>query len=82
MRAFSKHWIIGLNGELVCGDSDDPFRTWMNELRRTGTVKGDDTKHVPFPERREPRVENSVSDLIERTFGKVRLKPSSGGDEP
>jgi hypothetical protein len=53
----------------------------MNELRRTGTVEGGNAKDVPFPQRREPRLESSVSDLIERTFGKVGMKSPPGGDK-
>lgn len=82
LQAFSKHWIIGLNGELACYDSTDPFRTWMDEFRRTGTAEGGKAKDVPFPEWRKPRIEDSVSDLIERTFGKVSLKPTPDRDGP
>lgn len=76
MQAFSNWWIVGLNGELACKNkSDDPFRTWMNELRRTGAViEMDDAKDLPLSERGQPRVEPSINDLIERTFGKVGPK--------
>jgi hypothetical protein len=80
MKAFSKWWIFGLNGELACKDSDDPFRTWMDEFRRTGTVEGGQAKDVPFPQWGKPGIDPSVSDLIERTFGKVGLKPSPNKD--
>jgi len=82
LRAFSKHLIIGLNGELACSDSNDPFRIWMDELGRTGAVEGDKSKDVPFAQGGKPRIEPSVRDLIERTFGKVGLKPSTDKDRP
>mgnify|MGYP001131952919 CR=1 FL=1 len=84
MEAFSNWWIVGLNGELACKNkSVDPFSTWMNEFRRTGAVvERDEPENVPLSQRREPRVEPSVHELIERTFGKVRLKPDSGQDGP
>jgi hypothetical protein len=79
MQPFSNWWIVGLNGELACKNkSDDPFRTWMDEFRRTGTIaKGEEPEDMPFAQGREPRVEPSVNDLIERTFGKVGLKSAA-----
>jgi hypothetical protein len=82
MKAFSKHWIIGLKGDLACSDSADPLRTWMDEFRDTGTVEGGQAKDVPFPQRRKPGIEDSVSDLIERTFRKVGVEPPGKGEGP
>jgi hypothetical protein len=76
LKPFSKSWIIGLNGELWCKNSDDPFRTWMDEFRRTGAIaEGGKSKDVPLVQGGKPRLEPSINDLIERTFGKVGLKP-------
>jgi len=84
MQPFSDWWIVGLNGELVCKNkSDDAFRTWMDEFRRAGAIaEGGEAKDVPFPQWREPRVESSVNDLIERTFGKVSMKPLTKREKP
>lgn len=79
MKPFSRWWIAGLNGELVCKDkSDDPFRTWMDEYRRTGAVaKMPEPEDLPFLQGGQKGVEPSVNDLIERTFGKMGGKPAA-----
>jgi hypothetical protein len=84
LNAFSRWWIIGLNGELVCKDkSDDPFRTWMDEYRRTGSVsKMLQPENLFLSESGQPGIEPSVHDLIERTFGKVCAKPPIKGEGP
>jgi hypothetical protein len=82
LNAFSRWWIIGLNGELVCKDkSEDPFRTWMNEYRETGSVsKMLQSENLFLSEGRQPGIEPSVHDLIERTFGKMGTKPPTEGE--
>jgi hypothetical protein len=83
MRPFLDCWIIGLNGELACKKSNDPFRTWMNEYRRTGAVvEMEQPDDVPLSERGQKRIEPSVHDLIERTFGQVRIKLAPKGERP
>jgi hypothetical protein len=84
MAAFSDWWIVGLNGELACkSGSNDAFRTWMDEYRRTGTVvESGKPENMPFAEGGKPRVEPSVHDLIERTFRKMPLQAAPDKERP